>query len=120
MTARKTPRVTRRKPAPVVVAPVNDLAASAAEGMLGPNPFVGLRWRDVLASSRKIGVQAVKQPVLLLEQEAVLARELISVLAGQSELDVGKGDKRFADPAWQTNPFYRRLLQGYVAWGQAL
>ncbi|MCK9689764.1 alpha/beta fold hydrolase [Comamonadaceae bacterium BS-T2-15] len=88
--------------------------------MLGPNPFVGLRWRDVLASSRKIGLQAAKQPALLLEQEAILARELISVLAGQSELDIGKGDKRFADPAWQTNPFYRRLLQGYVAWGQAL
>ena len=128
MTPKKTPGATRRKRAPaqapvpsaVAVAPVNDLAASATEGMLGPNPFVGLHWRDVLASSRKIGLQAAKQPALLLEQEAILARELISVLAGQSELDIGKGDKRFADPAWQTNPFYRRLLQGYVAWGQAL
>ena len=128
MTPKKTPGATRRKRAPapapapsaVAVAPVNDLAASATEGMLGPNPFVGLHWRDVLASSRKIGLQAAKQPALLLEQEAILARELISVLAGQSELDIGKGDKRFADPAWQTNPFYRRLLQGYVAWSQAL
>ena len=112
--------MTKRKSAPVAVVPVDDLADSAADGMLGPNPFVGLHWRDVLAASRKIGLQAVKQPVLLLEQEAVLARELISVLAGQSELDVNKGDKRFTDPAWQTNPIYRRLLQGYVAWGQAL
>ena len=120
MTARKTPRTPKRKPAPVAVEPVDDLSVGATEGMLGPNPFVGLRWRDVLASSRKIGVQAAKQPVLLLEQEAILARELISVLAGQSELEIGKGDKRFSDPAWQTNPFYRRLLQGYLAWGQAL
>ena len=120
MTAKKTSRTARRTSAPVAAAPVDDLAASATEGMLGPNPFVGLRWRDILASSRRIGLQAVKQPVLLLEQEAVLARELISVLAGQSELDAGKGDKRFTDPAWQSNPFYRRLLQGYVAWGQAL
>ena len=120
MTARKTPRTTKQKSAPMAVVPVDDLSAGATEGMLGPNPFVGLRWRDVLASSRKIGVQAARQPVLLLEQEAVLARELISVLAGQSELEIGKSDKRFADPAWQTSPFYRRLLQGYLAWGQAL
>ena len=77
MTAKKTSRTARRKSAPMAAAPVDDLAASATEGMLGPNPFVGLRWRDVLASSRRIGLQAVKQPVLLLEQEAVLARELI-------------------------------------------
>src|SRR5471030_1127848 len=120
MTRKQTTQMTRRKSTAVAVAPVDELAVRATEGMLGPNPFVGLRWRDVLASSRKIGLQAVKQPVLLLEQEAILARELISVLTGQSELDVGKGDKRFADPAWQTNPFYRRLHQGYVAWGQAL
>lgn len=120
MTRKQTPRATKRKTPAVALAPVDELAASATDGMLGPNPFVGLRWRDVLASSRKIGLQAVKQPVLLLEQEAILARELISVLAGQPELDVGKGDKRFADPAWQTNPFYRRLHQGYVAWGRAL
>jgi polyhydroxyalkanoate synthase len=120
MTARKTPGTPKRKPVPAAIEPVDDLSVGATEGMLGPNPFVGLRWRDVLASSRKIGVQAAKQPVLLLEQEAILARELISVLAGQSELEIGKGDKRFSDPAWQTNPFYRRLLQGYLAWGQAL
>ena len=120
MTARKTPGTPKRKPLPAAIEPVDDLSVGATEGMLGPNPFVGLRWRDVLASSRKIGVQAAKQPVLLLEQEAILARELISVLAGQSELEIGKGDKRFSDPAWQTNPFYRRLLQGYLAWGQAL
>ncbi len=120
MTARKTPGTPKRKPLPAAIEPVDDLSVGATEGMLGPNPFVGLRWRDVLASSRKIGLQAAKQPVLLLEQEAILARELISVLAGQSELEIGKGDKRFSDPAWQTNPFYRRLLQGYLAWGQAL
>ncbi len=112
--------MTKRKAAPVASSPVDELATNAADGMLGPNPFVGLRRRDLLASARKIGLQAVKQPVLLLEQEALLARELISVLAGESELDAAKGDKRFVDPAWQTNPFYRRILQGYVAWGRAL
>jgi hypothetical protein len=33
----------------------DDLAVSAAEGMLGPNPFVGLRPRDILATAQQIG-----------------------------------------------------------------
>ena len=92
----------------------------AANGWFGPNAFVGPRWRDVLAASCEIGLQALKQPALALEQEAVLVRQLISALAGDSELQVAKGDKRFTDPAWQTNPLYRSLLQGYMAVGQAL
>jgi len=48
----------------------DDVAAKAAEEILGPNPFVGLRPRDVLATAGTVGAQAVKQPLLLLEQEA--------------------------------------------------
>ena len=50
----------------------DDLAASAAEGMLGPNPFVGLRPSDILATAQQIGAQALRQPALVLEQEAAL------------------------------------------------
>jgi polyhydroxyalkanoate synthase len=98
----------------------DDLTAHAAEGMLGPNPFIGLRGGDILASVQQVAGQAVNNPALLLEQEAVLARELISVLAGSSELAPEPGDKRFQDEAWKSNPFYRMYLQGYLAWGQAL
>jgi polyhydroxyalkanoate synthase len=98
----------------------DELASGAAEEILGPNPFVGMRWQDVLAASRAIGVQALKQPALALEQQAILARELVSVMVGSSELEIPKGDKRFVDAAWQSNPFYRMVLQGYVAWRDAL
>ena len=98
----------------------DELAAQAAEGILGPNPFIGLRPQDILSTARQIGVQAVMQPALLLEQEAGLTRELISVLSGNSTLALPKGDKRFVDSAWRDNPFFRMYLQGYVAWGKAL
>jgi len=97
-----------------------NLAEQAAESMLGPNPFIGLRLEDVVASFNAIGRQAVQDPKLLIEQEAALIRELISVMAGQSALAPPKGDKRFVDPVWQTSPLYRMILQGYVAWTNAL
>ena len=81
---------------------------------------MALRWQDVLAASRKIGLQAVKQPALALKQEAALARRLVGALTGAPAAQPPKGDRRFADPAWQTNPLYRGLMEGYLAWGEAL
>ena len=96
------------------------LTEQATEGMLGPNPFVGLRAEDIIASFRAIGEQAVQCPELVVEQEAALIREMIAIIAGRSELTPPKGDKRFGDPAWQESPIYRMVLQGYVAWTNAL
>jgi polyhydroxyalkanoate synthase subunit PhaC len=104
-------------------APANgqtELAEQATEGMLGPNPFVGLRAEDIVASLRAIGEQAIQHPTLVVEQEATLIRDLISVMSGQSELAPPKGDKRFVDQAWQESPLYRMVMQGYVAWTNAL
>jgi polyhydroxyalkanoate synthase len=98
----------------------DDLAASAAEGMLGPNPFVGLRPCDIVATAQKIGAQALRQPGLVMEQEAALARELFGLFSGNAESTPPKGDKRFTDAAWQSNSLYRMTLQGYLAWQRAL
>jgi polyhydroxyalkanoate synthase subunit PhaC len=98
----------------------DDLAASAAEGMLGPNPFVGLRPCDIVATAQKIGAQALRQPGLVMEQEAAFARELFGLLSGNAESTPPKGDKRFTDAAWQNNSLYRMTLQGYLAWQRAL
>ena len=49
-------------------APANgqtELAEQATEGMLGPNPFVGLRAEDIVASLRAIGEQAIQHPTLV-------------------------------------------------------
>jgi len=100
--------------------PLDDLAESATEGMLGPNPFVGLRPADVLAAAQQIGTQAMRQPALVMEQEATLVRELIGVLSGNGQATPPKGDKRFGDAAWQDNSLYRMTLQGYLAWRDAL
>ncbi|HEY2022626.1 MAG TPA: alpha/beta fold hydrolase [Paraburkholderia sp.] len=88
--------------------------------MPGPNPFVGLRARDLVATVQQIGAQALRQPALVVEQEAALARDMLAVLSGSSECKPPQGDKRFNDPAWQDNSFYRTAMQGYLAWRDAL
>ena len=98
----------------------DDLAASAADGMLGPNPFVGLRASDIVATAQKIGAQAWRQPALVMEQEAAFAREVLKLFSGGGESVPPKGDKRFTDAAWQNNFMYRATLQGYLAWRDAL
>lgn len=44
-----------------------------------------------------------------------LAGEFGRIAAGRSERTPAKRDRRFADPAWQTNWLLHRLLQGYLA-----
>jgi polyhydroxyalkanoate synthase len=97
-----------------------DLAEQATEGLLGPNPFVGLSTEDIVASCRAIGEQAVQNPALVAEQQGALIRELMAIVAGLSEIAPPNGDKRFGDQAWQENPLYRMMLQGYVAWTNAI
>ena len=98
----------------------DELAASAAEGMLGPNPFVGLRACDIVATAQKIGTQALRQPALVMEQEAAFAREVLKLFSGGGDAMPPKGDKRFTDAAWQNNFMYRATLQGYLAWRDTL
>ena len=96
------------------------IATSAAEGILGPNPFVGLRPHDILATLQQLATQAVRHPTLLLEQEAKLARELMSVALGNTDCTSAQGDKRFLDPAWNDHPFYRATRKSYLAWCDGL
>ena len=96
------------------------LAAGAADSMLGPNPFVGLRPQDLVETAKQICAQAVQHPALLLGQEATLARQLLSIMAGCAPSQPVQGDKRFLDPAWQEKAPYRMLMQGYLAWRDAL
>jgi polyhydroxyalkanoate synthase len=44
-----------------------------------------------------------------------LAAELARVATGSSDVAASPRDRRFADPAWTTNPILRRTVQAYLA-----
>jgi polyhydroxyalkanoate synthase subunit PhaC len=54
------------------------------------------------------------------DRAAALARELASIAVGRSSVAPGRGDGRFGDPAWASNPVYRRIGQAYLATGAAI
>ena len=49
-----------------------------------------------------------------------LGTELARVAVGRSEEAPARGDRRFADPAWEKNWLLRRVMQGYLAVGEAV
>jgi polyhydroxyalkanoate synthase subunit PhaC len=67
-----------------------------------------------------VACQALKSPMQAVTHEAALANAMISILSGKADIAPEKGDRRFGDPAWTGNPFYRMYLQGYLAWSSML
>ncbi len=94
--------------------------AGSADAAVGLNPLVGFGSADMVAAFQQIAAQALKNPWSLAAQNAALLPKLANAWLGQGGLEPARGDKRFADPMWSDNPFYRALKQSYLAWAQAL
>ena len=58
-------------------------------------------------------VNAIADPAAVAKEMPRLAEELTKIALGQSDISFGKRDKRFADEAWRTVPYFRMLGQSY-------
>ena len=56
----------------------------------------------------------------ILDRGASLAGGVAAAVLGRSTATPHKGDRRFADPAWVSHPFYRRLGQAYLTVERAI
>jgi polyhydroxyalkanoate synthase len=63
----------------------------------------------------KLGASLARRPDAVARRAVGLGIELGRVAAGGSELAPPKGDRRFADRAWQESWLHRRVMQGYLA-----
>ena len=88
----------------------------AADAILGANPFVGLDSEQILGELTNFVSETFKHPEVLGGQLTRMAVELAKVAAGVSEVAPEDSDKRFTDPTWSDNPFYRRVMQTYLVW----
>jgi polyhydroxyalkanoate synthase len=61
-----------------------------------------------------------RHPSRAARRGAHLGAELARVARGRSEARPAKRDRRFADPAWESSWLFRRLLQTYLAVGDAV
>lgn len=94
--------------------------AGAADAAFGLNPLVGFGSADLVAALHQIAAQVMKNPWSLAEQQTALASKLAHTWLGGTGLEPAPGDKRFADPTWSNDPFYRGLKQAYLAWVEAM
>jgi polyhydroxyalkanoate synthase subunit PhaC len=85
------------------------LLTDAAVGQGGARRFIQPR------IAAQVAVRATRHPRKTLARASALGSELARVARGSSEQVPAKGDRRFADPAWQQNWLLRRLLQSYLA-----
>jgi polyhydroxyalkanoate synthase len=69
------------------------------------------------AAIAKAAAGLARRPDRVARRAGSFVAELAHVAAGSSQLAAAKGDRRFTDPAWERNWLFRRLMQGYLAFG---
>jgi polyhydroxyalkanoate synthase len=72
------------------------------------------------AAGAELAIGLARHPQRTARRLGGLGLELTRVARGQSEVRPAKRDRRFADPAWQSNWLLRRLLQTHLATSDAV
>src|SRR5260370_30838950 len=81
---------------------------------------------ESVGGGEAVGMPSLRQAVgglaAALSQGTTVAREatrlgldLTRIAWGRSDVAPAKGDRRFADPAWTSNPVFRMIQQSYLA-----
>ncbi|MDM0085440.1 alpha/beta fold hydrolase [Variovorax sp. J31P179] len=97
-----------------VINELSDLVARASENTLVPNPLLGLRAADFAEATQSLLKLATVSPGATVGSLAKYAKALGKIVQGKSDLAPDPKDRRFADPAWQGNFAYKRLMQNYL------
>jgi polyhydroxyalkanoate synthase len=95
-------------------------ATDAAEQILGANPLLGLDREELLAAGKRLLRLMTVNPQVLIEENLAFARELASIAMGTSKILPDARDRRFSHVIWQKSGYYKRLMQGFVAWRDML
>jgi polyhydroxyalkanoate synthase subunit PhaC len=98
----------------------DSLSEQAARNTLALNPLVGLSGKDLMESAAILLRAVVNEPTVAAGEWLSFVGELGSIGAGRSERTQAPSDKRFADATWKNSAVHRRLLQAYLAWGDAI
>ena len=94
--------------------------ATDAAGMLdfyepGALGMVRRFWPE--SSMVRYAARLAGRPRTVTRRAGQLAAELAGIAKGSSQIAPQRPDRRFSDPAWNTNPLLRRTVQTYLALG---
>ena len=98
----------------------HEAATDAAEQILGANPLLGIDREELLAAGKRLLRLMTINPQVLIEENIAFARELVEITFGRSQVLPDARDRRFSHNIWQKSGYYKRLMQGFVAWRDML
>ena len=91
------------------------LQDEAAQSTTALGPLMGLAREDFVGAIALLLRETASDPKRLMKHAQEMSQDMVRILTGQSELAPDPRDKRFKDPAWQYNPFFRAGAQYYLA-----
>ncbi len=95
---------------------IEDIAAKAAETTTALNPLMGgINREELLGAVAMMLRQTTTNPKATAKFAGRMTKENVQILLGKSDRAPDPKDRRFKDPAWAHNPFYKRGLQTYLA-----
>ncbi|MCB2057614.1 MAG: alpha/beta fold hydrolase [Novosphingobium sp.] len=91
------------------------LENEAAQSTTALGPLVGLAREDFVGAIALLLRETASDPGRAFKHMQVFGDDVVKIVTGKSELAPDPKDKRFMDPAWRFNPFFRAGAQYYLA-----
>ncbi len=91
------------------------LENEAAQSTNALGPLVGVAREDFVGAVALLLRETATDPQRFMRHAQSLGEDMVKILTGKSDLAPHPKDKRFMDPAWQYNPFFRAGAQYYLA-----
>lgn len=91
------------------------LENEAAQSTTALGPLVGLAREDFVGAVALLLRETATDPSRSLRHMQAFGDDVVKIMTGKSELSPDPKDKRFMDPAWRYNPFFRAGAQYYLA-----
>ena len=92
-----------------------ELENEAAQSTSALGPLIGVAREDFVGAVALLLRETASDPKRLAKHAQTIGEDMVKILTGKSELAPDPKDKRFMDPAWQYNPFFRAGAQYYLA-----
>lgn len=87
----------------------------AAQSTTALGPLVGLAREDFIGAVALLLRETATDPARTFKHMQSFGDDVVKIVSGKSELSPDPKDKRFMDPAWRYNPFFRAGAQYYLA-----
>ncbi|MFN4114363.1 MAG: PHA/PHB synthase family protein [Sphingomonadaceae bacterium] len=91
------------------------LENEAAQSTTALGPLVGLAREDFVGAIALLLRETASDPQRAMKHAQDIGQDMVKIMTGKSDLAPDPKDKRFRDPAWQYNPFFRAGAQYYLA-----